>query len=236
MKHKISKVAATMLLASSLPVSAEMCSSFNPYVGADAQYRYMPFAKGFGDNLFKKTSPQANLFIGNRFNEYFSLELAYNTSKKVKRSGRVGFGQLLAGVDPFLPGDFFDFNANSKISGISMNATFFLPIESVCGLEAVGSLGISRAKINTQYRLVADHTGPIDPPIRRTFSARHAVMRLGGGLQYKILENLSIRALINWENTARFKNLTPKEALQPPLPTLKLKNSIVYSLGLVLSY
>lgn len=233
MKHKISKVAATMLLASSLPVSAEMCSSFNPYVGADAQYRYMPFENDFGGNIFKKTSPQANFFVGNRFNEYFGFELGYNTSKKVKRDTRLGQGQSLAGDLPFGAGEFLDIHATSKVSAISANAQGFLPIPNICGLDAVGSIGLARVKVNLTYDRLRDENGPINAGVRRTFAAHRTVMRLGAGLQYAILDNLSIRALLNWENTRKFQNL---KAPETPTPRLRLKNSVIYSLGLQYSF
>lgn len=233
MKHKISTVAAAMLLASSLPVSAEMCSSFNPYVGADAQYRYMPFEKDFGGNIFKKTSPQANFFVGNRFNEYFGLELGYSTSKKVKRDVTLPEGSILAGTDPTPIGAGTDaVHSTSKISGFSVTALGFLPVPTIDCLEVVGSLGLTRLKAKLFYNELGNTVNPITDGIR-TFSARKTVMRLGGGVQYALTEHLSIRGLVNWENTRRFQNVKSRESA---LPVLKLKNSIIYSLGLQFSF
>ncbi len=233
MKHKISKVATAMLLAGSLPVSAEMCSSFNPYVGADAQYRYMPFEKDYGGNIFKKTSPQANFYIGNRFNEYFGLEFGYSTSKKVKRNVVLTPGQFVAGGDPILAGATNAVHGTSKISGFSLNALGFLPVPSIDCLEVVGSLGLTRLKARLLYREVGDAANPILTDTDRNFSASKTVMHLGGGLRYSLTERLSIRGLVNWENTKRFKNVKARESANP---TVKMKNSITYSLGLNFSF
>ncbi|HXH54305.1 MAG TPA: outer membrane beta-barrel protein [Gammaproteobacteria bacterium] len=235
MKQKISKVAAAMLLTASLPVTAEMCSNFNPYVGADAQYRYMPFENDFGGNIFKKTSPQANFFVGNRFNEYFGLELGYNTSKKVKRDVRLTSGQVVAGsARPLPPTVFLDLHSTSKVSAFSTTAHGFLPIPDICGLDLIGSIGFARTKINLTYDRLADDVGPIPTNNRRrTFVAHKVITRLGAGIQYAILDNLSVRAFFNWENTKRFQNLRAKEA---PAAQLRLKNSVIYSLGLKYSF
>lgn len=235
MKHRINQAAAGILLAVSLPATAEMVSGFNPYVGAEAQYRHMPFEMNYGGNIFKKKYPQANFFVGNRFNEYFGLEFGYNTSKKKTRDVTLLPGQFIAGGDPIpvIDGP-NDIHSTSRISGISLSALGSLPVSIIDGLEALGSIGFTRLRVKFIYTEFGNNLVPAPANDNvRTFSGHQALIKLGAGMQYAILENLSVRAMVNWENTKRFQNLKAKESTTP---AIKLRNSVVYSFGLKLAF
>lgn len=197
-----------------------------PYVGLDAQMRSMGYVEGFGNNLFKKKSPQGNIYGGLRLNNYLGIEAGYETTPMRTRSSDIGAGERCLGVPAFRPPE--KHTTKSKTKGWHFGLVGFFPLAEK--LEAIGYVGTIRFKTFHQDMMVANKTGPVNVPYAtRTFAARKSVLKLGTGLQYTV-NNVGLRFMVGYEKTGRFKNIIPNERIGAK--RLSLKDSFLIGIGL----
>lgn len=216
-------------------------SNIVPYIGLDAQWRYMDFQKGFGQNLVKPNYPQGNIYLGIKFNPYVGIDAGYErTISKTRRTTLLGgdtwFKKI---IDDTFPNRFNIFDTTTKIKGPHINIIGFLPIND--HLELIGSIGIARLKIqitNVQS-MMANIT--LVPPDSFEFVKSKWISRINLGAQYKLTDQFGIRATGGWESTAGMKDITLTSSTLPPLLTpeglvAKLKNSINFGFGLFYNF
>lgn len=222
----ISLLSVPVLMLAASAVAAENHWCIRPYVGADAELRYINFKKGFGDNLFRHNYPQGNLYVGLRLNDYVGIEAGYEATERKTRavtlmSGAVVNGQALTGNN-----DFFQFFSTGQIKGPHTNLTGYLPICEQYQLELVGMIGIAYLKSNF-LRIRPTINGLPVTLAPRTYIQRKNIMRVGIGIQHLMTKNWGIRATIRWENTNKFNIKSPENLLG----SIALKNSLVYGIG-----
>lgn len=253
MSKKLALLAAPViaLAASSSANSSEWgdWSSVKPYVGVDAEWRHMNFKRGYGDNVFKRNTPQGNAYVGVRLSDYFAIEAGYQAAKKKSRSCAIKQGDLLLGFDPTdtsmnlgaagFP-DTLNIVGTTQIKGAHLNLLGILPVWGEYRIQLIGSVGYASLKAKQSLKVI-DATGGGVPTIQfngyDAYSKRKNVLKLGAGLQHMLTDNWGIRAMFKWENTQRiqipgtlFQGVDPNTmALQTA--TVRLKNSTIYSLG-----
>jgi len=212
--------------------------SLLPYAGIDMQYRYMSYDKKQGDNVFKKTFPQANIYAGFRVNDYVGVELGYEITATRTRQVLLSPGQYEVGGDPIERGAFLSIIGVSRLHGLHTNLVGFYPILDYCpNLKLIGSIGVSNLRIILESIPVADEAGPIPPgdPYTRTYVARRNVLRLGGGFQHMVTPCVGLRGMINWEETSRFRHILPKQPATPDIYAV-VKNSYSVSFGIFVNF
>lgn len=226
MKKKLALIALPIALLAASTTMAENLCGVTPYVGADAEFRYMSFHKGFGKNIFAHNYPQANLYIGLRFNDYFAVEAGYEATARKTRTSTLHAGDVSLGAIVPAP-DTPQFNSTSQIKALHANLVGTFPICERYRLQFIGMAGIARLKANIVRTFVTLDGFAIDPPITSTFIKRKSVLILGAGVQHMINCNWGVRAMLKWENSNRLK-LIDKETADL---FVKAKNSVIYSLG-----
>lgn len=203
---------------------------FEPYIGVDIQARNTPFANGFGEKLFAKTSPQANLYFGIKINKVLAIELGRSMTAKKSRDAFFSNNSIYLG----------SLNQQDSIgTGIknvrewNLNLLGFLPLFKLHSLHSIDFVGLIGAG-NVEVRLKELKTAQgINQHEIINLRAKKTIFRVGGGFQNMITENLGLRALIVFENTAKFNNI----AAHVPFDEIaKLKNSIVYGVGLFVQF
>jgi len=205
-----------------------------PYIGADIQSRHMEFKKGYGDNITKKNYPQGNIYLGLKLNEYVGLEAGYERTKNVKTS------KILLGSDMFLstilqPGDptfATRINTRTKMSAFHASVVGFLPISEEYRLQLIGALGIARMNLNMAMEIpIAD--------LRRVFSRKKWVPKVGVGLQHMLTCQVGVRAMASWEGTGRgsksAQDIRPLNQSQSEL-VARVKNSLNLGLGIFYNF
>src|SRR5262245_49700944 len=101
-KKSLAILAPLALLATSTSVCALGpfdldCFQPRPYLGGEAQIRFMNFDRDHGGNVVHRRYPQANLFAGVKLFDYVGLEAGYEASAKVHRDVRLVPGQFTVG-------------------------------------------------------------------------------------------------------------------------------------------
>ncbi len=222
----------------------------SPYLGVDAQIRHMPFQKDFGGNVLKKNYPQGNFFAGLRL-DYFGLEAGYTVSKKKHGTrnnvnGAPVFGVAPAPLGPLELSTTQIHRATSRIHGWNFNLMGYLPI--FCPenhVELVGGVGISQFKHRAHRTLSATSVFEGDVPgttdieldvVNTHFNKRKAVLRLTGGIQHMLTDCFGIRALVNWENTAKLRIQGRDDETGERGFLARTKNSFNYGLGVFTNF
>lgn len=197
-----------------------------PYVGAEAQLRSMSFDRNHGANVFKKRFTQGNAFMGIRWNEYFGLELGYETSVKASRTVNLVPGQIAFG--PTIE-DLQTRYSTTRLYGPHANFLGYWPA-NCSNLDLIGTLGLVYLKAHLSSNLVVRGAAVATPPQPRTFKQTKLIARIGGGVQYAFSECIKTRGMVIWENTSRFNHMSVKELVSSN-GYVKLKNSVIFSLG-----
>ena len=233
MNMKMKWIFGVAVLGLSLPVMATQdfvsCEDFAPYVGVDAKWNSMRFKKTAGDNLIQKNYPQGNLFGGVKFNDYFGLELGYESTTRRNKTATAAVGDNFFGdiVDPPEPVNYS--KTKTKISGFHLNVVGFYPIcEEYC-LSLFGSLGLAQLKLKSHL----DFSVPTNPRVvGLDFSKQKLVPRATLGIQHMLCENIGVRAMFGWERTSAFKNVKAKNSTLFMSP----KDSVSIGLGVFYNF
>lgn len=225
----------SILLLSAASAEADPCN-LKPYLGINAELRHMGYKKGFGTNLFKQDLPQANLYIGLKFSDWFGVELGYKQTDKKSKTAANGEGIFELGRP--IPIGATNVSENTvQIKAPYINLIGFLPVCDEYPLQLFGFFGVTRMSVKLKFQRTKLDEEVLTASVReflvRDFSHRRTIVQVGTGLQYGIFNCLSVRTQIGWENTAKFNNLTNK---QNTGYRASLKNSIIYSIGIIWNF
>lgn len=177
---------------------------FYPYLGLDLKWQRTE-GRGDWNRLVPRTYPGAAIFTGERFNQYWGLELGYSeTTKKTK-------------VHTFANGENFYNNGNTanaitrvstKFRSLYLDLNAYYPLNPC--FELIGSIGagLVRPKVKVHILnlgLVNGHTGfsaSDAADLSTTKGKTRGFFRLGAGAQAFISDSVGIRALFRWETTS----------------------------------
>lgn len=200
-----------------------------PYVGVDAQYRFMAFRNGYGGGVFKKQSPQGNIYVGLKFCDYLGLEAGYFASLQQSRNSTTPRGQRFLGE---ILTDSVTATSSSRIDGWHLNVLGFLPFcLSDYNFEAFGFVGLANVRVRTKSTITALNGIPDNGVPEIKLALTRTVLRAGAGLQYMLTDCIGIRGAVTWENTSRLNNIRSVNSDNPAL-VAKLQDSCILGLGL----
>jgi hypothetical protein len=230
--HHLSKIGLlTSLVLAATSTQASVKWSVYPYLGADAQIRNTSWAGGLGDNLFKKSSPQGNVYAGFRFCDYLGLEAGYEATVPRVTKNTLTPGSLFLG-QPFPPTFSGPVLAEGKfeINGWHGSLTGFIPLTK-CG-NLFGTIGVAHLHARHWATLIGQGSiagGALNQAsLQSRFSNKKTVTRITGGYERLLGDCTGIRLSLGWENTNRFKNLRNKNN---QFDKISIKNSWNYGLG-----
>ncbi len=188
------------------------------------------------NNLFKENYPQGNIYVGTKFNDCFGVELGYEaTNQRDRTASTVSGDPYLGQVVPL--GVNFTTETKSKIKGFHANLVGFWPIWEEYCVSLIGSLGVANLKLDATHVQTTLNGAP-NPNIAQTFlkfSKEKWVPRAMIGAQYMIMDQLGLRATVNWENTSKFNKIAPKNNAVSILRA-STENSINLGLGLFFNF
>jgi opacity protein-like surface antigen len=176
--------------------------AFHPIIGVDGQYRYMEFQNGFGDNLWKETYPQANLYAGLRFGSYFGFVVGHENSKTRDQTVNLSPGETFLGTNPFVGATAI--RGSSDIKGTYAQVMGYYPLSFLKSTEVFLGIGAIHNKIHLEYQF-------LDGSTSRNFNESDTHAKVEFGIQKIICNHFGLRAVAGWENTEEFENLKPVE-------------------------
>ena len=200
------------------------------YIGVEAKLRHVPFEKNFGHNIFRENFPEGNVFFGLKFNDHLGLEIGYSQTTSRKMNTSIIGPETILGLS--LPAGRAEiFTTTAQMNALSISLMGFIPLND--NFEVLCGMGMNRTHVKLSYQPTANANGQLSPNVAqarlRDFSKNKYIMQAKVGLQYWLTQNISLRTLVGWENTAKFKCLSSK---QPSALRASLKDSFTVSLGL----
>lgn len=177
---------------------------FHPLFGVDGQHRKMKFQEGFGDNLWKETYPQTNLYAGLRFGSYFGFVVGHENSKSRSQNVRLSPGEAFLG-QPLAA--FTNFRTSTEIKGTYAQVMGYLPISFIKSTELFLGIGAIHNKLNLEFQ-VLDGLGIND----RNYQDTDTHAKVEFGIQKIICNHFGLRVVGGWENTSSFEKLKPVQA------------------------
>ncbi len=220
----LSVVLTTSIMSAAIAAdSANINNSF--YLGADAIYSRMGFKQNYGNNIFTKSAPGINAFVGYTFNDIVGLEVGYEIEKKQKKKDLTINGvNYIAGWRT--PGALRGIlNSEVKQRHPYLGVTGKVNINDKCFIA--GLLGVSVSHIHARYHLVDAGVG-IDETATFSKTKPVAMARLSVG--YSITDKVDVRAYTTWRNTSRFKIESQENT---PGNLIKLRDNFNVGLGFV---
>lgn len=200
-----------------------------PYAGIDAGYQRHTFETGFGNNLFKKQQPAANLYVGTKFNDYFGFEFGIDRSTNKKTDVSLSnpsdpvLGANLNGVMPIL------LESKSKFSGYHVNLVGNYPVNKQENCSIIGGIGLKRASVRLERNITSIAGGPFVSNV--SLSQTKTIIRLSGGVQYFFNEHFGARAYATWEESSKLK--PTGVTTQGSNVEARLNNSFGYYVGII---
>lgn len=186
---------------------------FHPLLGVDGQYRKMKFQEGFGDNLWKETYPQANLYAGVRFGSYFGFVVGHENSKTRDQTVNLNTGETFLGV-PLLAVN--TIHGSSDIKGTYAQVMGYYPLSFMKSTELFLGVGAIHNKINLEYQVFALNNIGLANPTTKNYQETDTHAKIEFGIQKIICNHFGLRGVVGWENTSSFDQLksvqTPNEA------------------------
>lgn len=217
---------------------------FKPYLGIDAQGRYIPLEDAYGDRHFHDLYFSPNLFIGTTINQILSIEASWLKSSPRHQQTFYGPNERILGFDTTLThideASFHD--ANSRIDGWMVSLIGEYPVWE--NTNVFLSIGASILKLHLNTRQF-ESMPPIDNPFpfaTEWDSGYKAMFRVGVGLKHMFMRCFGIRAQIGWEDTSRLNASSLVDSTLPPPLTpnhyyhVKAKDGGFASIGLFYSF
>ena len=197
---------------------------FHPILGVDGQHRNMGFQSGFGDNLWKETYPQANLYAGLRFGSYFGLVVGHENAKTRTQTVKLSPGELVLGRT--IGAAFETHRASGDIKGTYAQIMGYYPLKFLKSTEVFLGLGAIHNKITLEEQLIAINALSVHEEQNYHDTDTHAKFEFG--VQKIICNHFGLRAVVGWENTSAFENLKP---IQTPNSTENVNLNDTWTVG-----
>jgi hypothetical protein len=200
------------------------------YMGVDSQIRATRFKKGFGENLFHKTHPQGNIYIGFKLSDHVNLEIGHESTITRTCTSALTTGESCLGVTiPTILSPCI-FKTKLKIKGPHFSLVFSYPIKD-SSIKLLGGIGISSIKGTAERKTISFSDMNIQSGTVRTMSKHKEALRFMGGVQYLTKSGLGFRGTLSFVKTRKIIIKKNDECQSIHIPMIKLKDSLVYGLG-----
>lgn len=189
---------------------------FNPYVGADYYQVWMKGNNVPGQSTFPKSYPGWTIYVGNKFTEYFGLELGYDDSVKAKKSWSTTS----------------DLNGNTKIrrTGGHLDLVGFLPIDECANL--IGSIGYGWVKPKVSTSINNPTKSATEADALQSISGKgESVFRIGVGADWMATDMFGLRAKLGWESTNSLRIKGDQNFTNLKYNTKAFKSSVTLAVG-----
>ena len=189
----IKTISKSALIISAVAFSASAVANvdFKPYVGGQINYSKLGYEGGFKSDLnragisLKDKKPGISAFVGAKVNEYFGVELGYETQKDIKSSGSA------TGLTTV------SYDSSVKFSALYLEAQGYYPIADQ--FELIGAFGFANVNAKSKITATSSVAGASEV-VSFSYDDSKIKYRFGLGAKYNFDENLSARAMFRYQN------------------------------------
>jgi len=229
----------SLALISPTVIGKPIVNGYTPYFGVFARMNHFSWENGFGNNLFRRDVPQAELYVGTQLGEYVSFDIGYQVSATKRKLVTLGKDDVFLTLPvPTISDPPISFLTFVQTKGSYINANAILPLKQIfpsigSNIGIVGQIGLVHLQVAHRVHTVKDIVDNFDiTAFTRFYKNQKVIPRLGLGLQYQPREQTwGLRFMANWENTKRFGQLYIRNTNEFR-GIVKMKNSYSYGIGL----
>jgi hypothetical protein len=181
-----------LALISSVVVGDPLFNNYKPYFGVFARMNHFSWMEGFGNNLFRKDVPQAELYLGTQLGDYVSVDIGYQVSATKRKVVNLAKDDVFLGLpieDPDAPVSFLSF-VQSKGAYTNLNAILPLrkifPLIGQPNIAIVGQMSLVYLQIAHRVHTIGDLADNFNIlSFTKFFKNQRIIPCLGVGLQYQ---------------------------------------------------
>ena len=148
--------------------------NITPYAGINVEGRHMNFSSGFGDNLFARNYPQIDIYTGVKLNEFWGVELGYETTFSQRKTTTLTPGAINLGIPITADVVSAQFRNSSRISGAHLDLVGFWCIPEY-PIELFGTIGASY--LAAKFQRLTQAVNGVATSIPRTFEHEKTVLQ-----------------------------------------------------------
>ncbi len=200
-------IAVALLVCASTPLFAAGMT-FQPNAGLDVNMRHQSFETKFGQGHFSEHYPASNIYLGNKFNRYWGVEVGYTqTYDQEKNVTYLPNDQVLGFLANLSEPSEKTYISNLFMQAWNLNLLGFYPVCPKLKTELTGLVGVAFEKM--QLSTVPIYDFPIANAVESWSSSRHALLRAGVGVRQMVTKNFGLRAQGIWEDTSKLHTKVP---------------------------
>lgn len=218
-----------------LSVISQALKRYNVYAGMEVRNKFMSYEKNYGRRIIAKRHTSGNMFVGFKFNDYLGIEAGYEFGKKKKGTATVlkDDGTILG---ENIMSDSERHEISSKMSGLHIGLVAYSPIY-LDSVQFFTSIGAMRTKLTLKHQAYETMAGMESLKIEEKLIGKKSykyIPRINLGAYCNLIDYVDLRATIGWERTKSFGTFTDDIPNDAFTYQAKPKNSLSYSLGMVI--
>ena len=232
-----SKFVACLIVLMTMCFPALASHEIHPYFGVDQQVNRIRFKHGYGDNLFPKHHAQINLYSGLKIDDCVALEFGYLSTVSKSRFVTIGTGDTNLGMALPHEGSPAVLKSYIKLKGYHLGVVNTYSLPEWENFRVLGGVGVIVLKAKAERNCISYSRPPVQGVVRE-FKKTKPVIKIMIAPEYMFKNRLGIRSSVCFLNTktmkitASHRESTPGKPASIVNPTIRLKDSFVYSLGL----
>ena len=186
--------AAAFLLPPAAPAKAEM----KPYIGGDIGVLNLSFDDDVSKERNDDSATTFGVHVGARLNQNFGVELGYTRGSGFKKTFSLAERETDASDSFEAPAGTSGTNKGS-LSGFNLDGLFYFPIGSG-NIEGIATAGLAR----WEYEIKTEYSKPLTAKTGNetlssvTFKDTDTFVRFGGGAQFNLSDQFSVRGLLRY--------------------------------------
>ncbi len=182
--------------------------------------------------LFVRSNPGFNFYFGGRIYTFFGVEIGYEWTANKPIATLIDPGTSLLGLTNTNP---FPVRISSKqrLRSGYIDANLFIPlfISHYFQPEGIFSIGVAAVKSSVKLQIFPYLAEPYHTQLRHLNGRGKTLLRIGAGMQSLIINNIGLRIMCQWQDTADIKFQQSPVAYAPATRHI-FKNSYNVSAGL----
>jgi len=226
-------VVSTLAAAGSAGAAMMDEMSMTPRLGVDYQQTWVRGKDGFRD-VFAKSFPGGDVYVGVDFTEYFGADLGYEWTARKKHSVTPANNSFF-GIAAF---NGSTVSSKVRLNGFYLDLNGYVPLDNCWRL--IGSIGIESMKPKIDMRASGGTlTASQIAGIGSIKGKAKGLWRIGVGGEYLFTDMVGARVMARWKNTSRLRveGDTNFAALQTlGVSNKPFKDAISLSLGLFVKF
>jgi hypothetical protein len=211
-----------------------------PEIGIDIGFTNLQFYQNQGDKLLNRKQLPISAFFGFNITENAGIEIGYGEARRRHKTVTLEGGEYAPGAIPINRGQFqvYDTSISTSLPYVSFKYKYPIIKDR---LNLFAAVGVTMFKLHASWENIEDSRGPLGTIDRSSrtydYTIRKNLPLVRIGSYYELNKSFSLRFIATWTQVSKIEEcigIRENGWLTNGIPiTLKNKNNVTYSLGIV---